>query len=197
MGVCWSPCDPYTQTPIEASWRKGDPWCYLIDLDLAPSAGALCSKDLDCTTNFACQPWTMPQGGCRVPEDEQVSPAGCDLMNSLQGVCWQRCGPETSELVDEPWHEGDPWCWLYDGKVGLVYDTTEDEKCWLNKENLTCQPISMTHGGCAVDTPTFLTLSGPGNSSLINSLNGSPAAPGNGSWARPGNSSANSSSLRV
>jgi hypothetical protein len=87
MGVYWSPCDPYTQTPIKASWQNGDPWCYLIDLDLEPPAGALCSEDSDCPKNFACQPWIMPQGGCQVPEDKQVFPGGCDLINGLEGVC--------------------------------------------------------------------------------------------------------------
>lgn len=195
LGVCWSPCDPYTQTPIEAPWKKGDPWCYLVNTDT--NIGALCDEDSDCPKNFACQDWTFPQGGCRAPENEQTFPGGCDLMNNLQGVCWQKCDPQTGDLVNEPWYEGDPWCWLYDGEVGLFCDTSEDQKCYLNQEFVACQPDDWTHGGCAVDTPTFLTLFGPGDSSLINSLSGSSAVPGNGSLASLYNSSASSSSLRV
>ncbi|KAF7176125.1 hypothetical protein CNMCM7691_001601 [Aspergillus felis] len=105
QGVCWNKCDPVTGNPVGGAWEEGDPWCWLKDGDI----GAFCNKVKDCPSKLECQPSSWKRGGCAKPKPAS---GGCALMNGIQGVCWSKCDPATSEPVQDEWKKGDPWCWL-------------------------------------------------------------------------------------
>ncbi|RJE24641.1 chitinase [Aspergillus sclerotialis] len=78
-----------------------------------------------------------------------TSADGCGVMEGVQGACWNKCDPRTTEPVDGEWHEGDPWCWLkkIDGP-GAFCDRKED--C---PSKFECQPNDWPHGGCWATGP--------------------------------------------
>jgi hypothetical protein len=69
-------------------------------------------------------------------------------MNGIQGVCWSKCDPRTSEPVKEEWNKGDPWCWLKEDDIGAFCKDAKD--C---PADLKCQPSSWAKGGCSGNTP--------------------------------------------
>lgn len=62
QGVCWHRCDPETNSPIDAGYSDGDPWCWLYDGD----TGSFCNRDNDCSSQsgLKCQPDDWTHGGC-------------------------------------------------------------------------------------------------------------------------------------
>ncbi|EAW23800.1 uncharacterized protein NFIA_033660 [Aspergillus fischeri NRRL 181] len=141
QGVCRNKCDPATGNPVGGTWEEGDAWCWLKDGDI----GAFCNTEKDCPSKLECQPSDWRRGGCLKPP---VVSGGCALMNGIQGVCWSKCDPKTSEPVKEEWNKGDPWCWLKEDDIGTFCKDAKD--CPVD---LKCQPSSWARGGCSVNTP--------------------------------------------
>lgn len=79
---------------------------------------------------------------------EPTSADGCELISSIQGVCWKKCDPKTTKPVVDKWKKGDPWCWLKSGKIGAFCDYIED--C---PSSFECQPDDWAHGGCYATKP--------------------------------------------
>lgn len=157
QGLCWSPCDIDSGLPIDSDWQKGEPWCWLLDID--NDMGAFCDHVDDCPTNFECQPdddpdGLYPDGGCRVPDGDLPASSGCSLMTDVQAGCWAKCDPETSEIVDSPWTEGDPWCWLWWVEDDMGALCTDEGDC---KGEMICQPDDKLYGGCSTNPPHNLS----------------------------------------
>ncbi|QRD84998.1 putative alpha-1,3-glucanase [Aspergillus flavus] len=146
QGVCWNKCDPITGKAVGGGWKKGDPWCWLEH----DGVGAFCNHQTDCPTTFQCQPSIWAQGGCTIPEPDY---GGCAIMDGIQGVCWSKCNPETSQPVKEEWKAGDPWCWLKTDQAGAFCNNDKD--C---PADLECQPSSWAKGGCSASTPIAAQL---------------------------------------
>ncbi|GMF73076.1 unnamed protein product [Aspergillus oryzae] len=146
QGVCWNKCDPITGKAVGGGWKKGDPWCWLEH----DGVGAFCNHQTDCPTTFQCQPSIWAQGGCTIPEPDY---GGCAIMDGIQGVCWSKCNPKTSQPVKEEWNAGDPWCWLKTDQAGAFCNNDKD--C---PADLECQPSSWAKGGCSASTPIAAQL---------------------------------------
>ncbi|KAE8326193.1 hypothetical protein BDV39DRAFT_206088 [Aspergillus sergii] len=146
QGVCWNKCDPITGKAVGGGWEKGDPWCWLEH----GGVGAFCNHQTDCPTTFQCQPSSWAQGGCTIPEPDS---GGCAIMDGIQGVCWSKCNPKTSQPVKEEWKAGDPWCWLKTDQAGAF--CSNDKDC---PADLECQPSSWAKGGCSASTPIAAQL---------------------------------------
>lgn len=74
-------------------------------------------------------------------------------MDGIQGVCWSKCNPKTSQPVQEEWKAGDPWCWLKTDQAGPFCNN--DKGC---PADLECQPSSWAKGGCSASTPIAAQL---------------------------------------